>query len=55
MTRTVLNTKISKDEDKILNHNKYITTPFNKLTAKNFTATLKQANLVTKTNFDKKS
>ena len=32
-----------------------ITTPeFNKLTAENFTARLKQANLVTKTDFDKK-
>ena len=35
------------------NHNKYITTPkFNKLTAENFVARLKQANLVTKTDFD---
>ena len=47
--------KISEAENKILNHDKYITTPeFNKLTAENFTARLKQANLVTKTDFDKK-
>ena len=52
---TVLNTKISKAENKIPNHDKYITTPkFNKLTAENFTARLKQVNLVTKTDFDKK-
>ena len=37
------------------NHDKYITTPeFNKLTAENFAARLKQANLVTKTDFDDK-
>ena len=35
------------------NYDKYITTPdFNKLTAGNFAAGLKQANLVTKTDFD---
>ena len=55
VTTTVLNTKISEVENKTPNHDKYITTPeFNKLTAENFTARLKQANLVTKTNFDKK-
>ena len=55
MTTTVLNTKISEVENKIPRHDKYITTPeFNKLTAENFTARLKQANLVTKTDFDKK-
>ena len=55
MTTTALNTKISELENKIPNHDKYITAPeFNKLTAQNFTATLKQANLVTKTDFDKK-
>ena len=55
MTKTVLNIKISEVENKIPNHDKYITTPeFNKLTAENFTARLKQANLVTKTDFDKK-
>ena len=42
-------------QNKIPNQDKYITTPeFNKLTAANFTARLKQANLVTKTNFDNK-
>ena len=52
---TVFSTKISEAENKIPNHNEYITTPeFNKLTAENFTAKLKQANLVTKTDFDKK-
>ena len=55
MTTTVLNTKITEVEYKIPNHDKYITTPeFNKLTAENFTARLKQANLLTKTDFDKK-
>ena len=53
VTATVLNTKISEVENKIPNHDKYITTPeFNKLTAENFTARLKQANLVIKTDFD---
>ena len=55
MTTTVLNTKISEVHNKIPNHDKYITTPeLNKLTTENFTARLKQANLVTKTYFDKK-
>ena len=37
------------------NHEKYIPTlEFNKLTAENFAASLKQANLVTKTDFDDK-
>ena len=55
MTTAVLNTKISEVEKKIPDHDKYITTPeFNNLTAENFIASLKQANLVTKTNFDKK-
>ena len=36
-------------------HDKYITTQeFNKLTAQNFAARLKQANLLTKTDFDDK-
>ena len=53
MTTTVLNTKISEVENKIPNHDKYITSPeFNKLTAENFTTRLKQPNLVTKTKFD---
>ena len=55
VTTIVLNTKISKAENKIPNHDKYITTPeFNKLTAENSTARLRQVNLVTKTDFDKK-
>ena len=55
VTTTVLNTKISEAEKKILNHAKYITTQkFKKLTAANFTARLKQANLVSKIDFDNK-
>ena len=55
VTTTVLNTKISEVENKIPDHAKYITTPeFNKLTAGHFAARLKQANLVTKTDFDNK-
>ena len=55
VTTTVLNRKISEVENKIPNHDKYITTPkFNKLTAENFAARLKQASLVTKTDFDNK-
>ena len=47
MTTTVLNTKISEVENKILNFDKYITTPgFNKLTAESFA--------VNKTDFDNK-
>ena len=45
VTTTVLNIKTSEVENKIPNHDKYITTPeFNKLTAENFAAKLKQAN-----------
>ena len=52
---TILNTKINDIENKIPNHDKYITTPeFNTLTAENFTAKLKQANLVIKAYIDKK-
>ena len=55
MTTTVFNTKISEVENKIPDHAKYITTQeFNKLTAKNFAARLKQANLMSKTDFDNK-
>ena len=55
VTTTVLNTKIWEVEKKILDHAKNITSPeFNKLTAENFAARLKQANLVTKTGFDNK-
>ena len=54
VTTTFLSRKISEVENKNLNHYKYITTPeFNKLTAENFTARLKQANLVNKNDFDK--
>ena len=52
MTTTVLNTKINEVENKIPNHDKYITTPeFNNLTAESFAARLKQADLVNKTDF----
>ena len=55
MTTTVLNTKISEAENKIPNHDKYITTPkFSKLTAAYFSTRLKKATLVTKTDFDNK-
>ena len=55
MTTTVLNTKISEVENKIPGYAKYITTQeFNKLTAENFAARLKQADLVNKTDFDNK-
>ena len=55
VTTIVLNTKISEVESNIPNHNKYITKPeFNKLKAENFIARLKQANLVSKTDFDNK-
>ena len=55
MTTTVFNTKISEVENKIPDHAKYITTQeFNKLTAKNFAARLKQTNLMSKTDFDNK-
>ena len=47
MTTTVLKTKIGEVEIKIPNQDQYITTPeFNKLTAENFAARLKQANLL---------
>ena len=55
MITTILNTKIIDIQNSIPNHDKYITTQeFNKLTAENFKERLKQANLVTKTDFDKK-
>ena len=54
-TKTILNTKISEAEDKILNHEKYITTPeFNNMTTGNFAARLKQAHLVSKNDFENK-
>ena len=55
MTTTVLNTKIGEVENKIPDHAKYITTQeFNKLIAEKAAARLKQANLVTKTDFHNK-
>ena len=55
MTTTVLNTEIGEVENKIPDHAQYITTSeFNKLTAENFAAKLKKANLVNKTDFDNK-
>ena len=56
MTTTVLNTKISEVENKITHNSKYITTQeFNNLTWTDFSARLKQADLVNKTDFDKKT
>ena len=55
MTTTVLNTKISEVENKIPDLAKYIAAQeLNKLTAENFAARLKQADLVNKTEFDNK-
>ena len=52
---TILNLIISEVENEIPDHAKYITSPeFNKLTAENLVARLKQANLVTKTDFNYK-
>ena len=49
LTTSVLNTKISEVEKKVSDHAKYITSQkFNKLTAENFAARLKQANLMNK-------
>ena len=55
VTTTVLNTKNSEVENKVPDHAKYIITQeFDRSMAENFTAKLKQANLVKKTDFDKK-
>ena len=55
MITIVLNTKISEVENKVPDNSQYITTQeFNKLTAKNFAARLKQADLLNKTDFDNK-
>ena len=55
VTTTVLNTKNGEIENKIPDHAKYIATQeFKKLTVENFAARLKQANLVSKTDFDNK-
>ena len=52
---TVLNKKIKEVQNKIPGHAKYITTQeFNKLTTNILAARLKQANLVSKTDFDDK-
>ena len=41
VTTTIMNTKSTKVENKICNHDKYISTPeFNNLPAENFTARL---------------
>ena len=49
--KTDYDTRVTTDH----NHDKYITTPeFNKLTTENFAARSAQANLVTKTDLDKK-
>ena len=51
------NTKVTDIENKLTDHNhdKYIaTSEFNKLTADAFNASLAQANLITKTDFDAK-
>ena len=53
--KTDYDTKITKIEQKLTDHDKYITTPeFNTLAVDVFNAKLKQANLVTKTDFDDK-
>ena len=50
-----MNAKISEVGNKIFYNSKYITSQvFNKLTAENFEAKLKQADLVNKTYFDNK-
>ena len=55
VTAFVLNRKINEVQNKVPNHDKYITTPeFNKLTEENFAARIKQANLVSHTDFNNK-
>ena len=55
MKKTDDNTKISEIENKVNDHDKYITTSeFNTLAARVFNARLAQADLVTKTDFDAK-
>ena len=57
MKKTDYNTKVSEIEKKINDHDrdKYITTPeSNKLTTEKFKARLKQADLVTKRDYDNK-
>ena len=55
VTTNNLNTKVNEVENKIHNHDKYITTSkLHKSTAQNFGARLKQANLGIKIGFDNK-
>ena len=55
MITTIFNTKIEEVENKIPDYSRYITIQeFKKLTLKKFKGRLKQANLVTKTDFDNK-
>ena len=55
VTTNVLNTKVSEAENKIRDNSKYVTTQeFNKLTAENVAARLKQADLMNKTDFHNK-
>ena len=55
VTTSVLNTKIGEVENKIPDHAKYISTQeFNKLITENLATRLKQANLVSQTDFDNK-
>ena len=52
MTAIVLNPKINEVENKIHDHAKYTTSQeFNKLTKEQFTANLKQVNLVKRPDF----
>ena len=55
VTTNFLNTKINEVKNKTDDHCKYIATKeLKKLTAEKFAARLKQANLVSKTDFDNK-
>ena len=55
VSTNVLNTKFIEVENKIPDNSKYIATQeFNKLTAENFAARLKQPDLESKTYFDNK-
>ena len=55
VTTTVLNIKIGEVKKKVPDHGKYITTQeFNKVIAEDFAARLKQADLVSRTDFDNK-
>ena len=55
VSTNVLNTKMSEIENKVPDNSKYITTQeLNKKTSESFGARLKQADLVSKTDFDNK-